>query len=161
MGEIYSQKELETTVERLKAEGKTIVFTNGCFDILHAGHVVYLSKAKKLGDVLVLGLNSDTSVRAIKGNGRPINSENERALVVAALNAVDFVTLFEESTPLKLIERLKPHILVKGGDWNKESVVGRECVESAGGEVVIISFVEGFSTTDTIDKIRKRLANSA
>lgn len=138
MKKICSKTELKSKLEELKNEGKKIVFTNGCFDILHAGHTHYLAKAKALGDVLVLGLNSDSSVRSIKGEKRPLIPEEERAAVIAALESVDYVTIFEESTPLELIEFLRPHILVKGGDWNEDDVVGRSAVQSWGGRVVII-----------------------
>lgn len=142
-------------IERLKKEGKKIVFTNGCFDILHVGHTRYLKDAKKLGDVLILGLNSDESVRSLKGEKRPLVPENERADVVAALESVDYVTIFHEQTPLALIEYLKPDVLVKGGDWKKEQVVGRESVEKQGGRVIIIPEIKGSSTTNIIEKIKK------
>lgn len=150
-----SWESLKKEVDRLKREGKKVVFTNGCFDILHVGHVRYLKEAGRLGDVLVLALNSDSSVRSIKGEKRPLNPEKERAEVAAALGCVDFVTLFSEETPLRLIEFLKPHILVKGGDWAEESVVGRESAKRWGGRVVIIPQVEGASTTHVVEKILK------
>ncbi len=155
MEKILSWESLKKEVDRLKREGKKVVFTNGCFDILHVGHVRYLKEAGRLGDVLVLALNSDSSVRSIKGEKRPLNPEKERAEVAAALGCVDFVTLFSEETPLRLIEFLKPHILVKGGDWAEESVVGRESAKRWGGRVVIIPQVEGASTTHVVEKILK------
>lgn len=151
---IVSWDTLKERIETLKGEGKTIVFTNGCFDILHVGHVRYLDEAKNLGDVLVLGLNSDASIGRIKGSLRPIVPQDERAAVMAALESVDFVALFDEDTPLGLIEYLEPHILVKGGDWTEEEVVGRESVRSRGGRVVIIPETKGASTTNIIEKIR-------
>lgn len=150
---ILTTGELKKRIDRLKEEGKTVVFTNGCFDILHVGHVRYLEEAKKLGDVLVLGLNSDSSVRAIKGPRRPVVPEEDRACVMAALESIDFVTLFDEETPLHLIETLEPHIIVKGGDWSPERIVGRDLVESLGGRVVVIPEIPGSSTTNIIEKI--------
>ncbi|MBN2282645.1 MAG: D-glycero-beta-D-manno-heptose 1-phosphate adenylyltransferase [Deltaproteobacteria bacterium] len=150
---ILTTGELKKRIDRLKEEGKTVVFTNGCFDILHVGHVRYLEEAKKLGDVLVLGLNSDSSVRAIKGPRRPVVPEEDRACVMAALESIDFVTLFDEETPLHLIETLEPHIIVKGGDWSLERIVGRDLVESRGGRVVVIPEIPGSSTTNIIEKI--------
>ncbi len=153
MGKILDREKLRAEVERLRREGKKIVFTNGCFDILHVGHVRYLQAARDLGDVLVLALNSDSSVRSIKGEKRPVVPEGERAEVISALKCVDYVTLFGEDTPLALIELLKPDILVKGGDWAEEKVVGRESVRKWGGRVAIIPQVEGASTTNIIDKV--------
>jgi rfaE bifunctional protein nucleotidyltransferase chain/domain len=153
MENILSREKLKERLDILKGEGKTIVFTNGCFDIIHAGHVRYLTEAKKLGDILVLALNSDSSVKVIKGDERPIVPEEERAIVVGSLESVDYVTLFDEETPLRLIEYLRPHILVKGGDWDEESVVGRDAVRQWGGAVVIIPEVKGASTTNIIEKI--------
>jgi D-beta-D-heptose 7-phosphate kinase/D-beta-D-heptose 1-phosphate adenosyltransferase len=153
MEKIYSREELKKIIDRLRKEGKKIIFTNGCFDILHVGHTRYLEEAKKQGDVLVLGLNSDDSVRSIKGQKRPVIPENERADVVAALESVDFVTIFPELTPLELIEYLKPDVIVKGGDWKEEQVVGRKSLERWGGRVIIIPEIKGSSTTNVIDKI--------
>lgn len=133
--------------------GARIVFTNGCFDLLHPGHVTYLEAARALGDLLVVGLNSDGSVRRLKGAGRPILSQAERATVLAGLRSVDFVVVFEEDTPLSVIEAIVPHLLVKGGDWPLEAVVGREIVESAGGRAITIPFVEGHSTTGIVERI--------
>ena len=138
--------------KRLKAEGKSVVFTNGCFDILHLGHVTYLNFARQQGDVLVLGMNSDASVRRNKGDDRPINCELDRAEVLAALECIDYVVLFDEDEPKTLIEALLPDVLVKGEDW-AHYVSGREAVEAAGGKVVLAKMVEGRSTTGTIEKV--------
>lgn len=136
-------------------EGR-LVFTNGCFDLLHRGHVEYLYAARALGDALVVGLNSDDSVRRLKGESRPVVTELDRAIVLAGLGAVDAVTIFEEDTPRDLIAALLPDLLVKGGDYRPEDVVGREEVEAAGGEVVIIPFLEGRSTTALINRMQPR-----
>lgn len=144
-----------TDIEKLKEilnkknNGKKIVFTNGCFDILHRGHVEYLQKAKELGDLLVLGLNSDSSVKRLKGESRPINNEKDRAIILSALECVDYIIIFDEDTPLELIKNLKPDILVKGGDYKIENVVGREYAK----ETVLIDFVDGYSTTKIIKNI--------
>ena len=132
----------------------TVVFTNGCFDLLHAGHVEYLSEARALGDVLVVGLNSDASVRRLKGAGRPLVPEEARARVVAALSDVDAITVFGEDTPEALIGSLLPDVLVKGGDYTVEQVVGRQAVEAAGGRVAAVPYVSGHSTTSLLDRIR-------
>ena len=132
---------------------KTIVFTNGCFDILHVGHVTYLEAAKNLGDALVVGVNSDASVRRLKGKSRPINPEKDRAAVLSALRCVDFVVLFEEDTPLRIITALKPNVLVKGGDYTPDTIVGADVVRSGGGSVVTIPLVAGKSTTAIAEKI--------
>ncbi len=133
---------------------KKIVFTNGCFDILHRGHVTYLSEAKKLGDLLVIGLNSDASVKRLKGPERPINNEKDRQYVLSQLKSVDFVEIFTEDTPLNLILTVKPKVLVKGGDWKIEQIVGGKEVQAAGGNVYSLQFVNGYSTTKIIDKIQ-------
>lgn len=137
-----------------KRHGQKIVFTNGCFDVLHFGHVHYLLQAKKLGDILVIGLNSDDSVRRLKGPTRPINGENERAFVLAALVCVDYVTLFEEDTPEELIKVVRPDVLVKGGDYTLDNIVGADFVTQNGGTVTTIPFVEGFSSTRIIEKLK-------
>lgn len=137
-------------------QGQTIVFTNGCFDILHKGHVEYLNFCKSKGDIVVVGLNSDASVRAIKGPERPINSQGDRAAVLAALASVDYVTIFDESTPLSLIEAVQPDILVKGSDWKDKGVVGREVVEARGGRVLLAPLVQGRSSTAVIDKMKSK-----
>lgn len=153
MRKVRTREELKEVLARLRKKGKKIVFTNGCFDILHAGHTRYLKEARKLGDVLVLALNSDASVRTIKGEKRPIVPQDERTEVLSSLESVDFIVIFEESTPLELIEYLKPDILVKGGDWAEKDVVGRDSVKKWGGRVVIIPKIEGASTTNIIEKI--------
>lgn len=134
--------------------GKKIVFTNGCFDILHRGHVTYLAEARKLGDLLVVGLNSDASVKRLKGPERPINNENDRQFVLSQLRSVDHVEIFTEDTPLNLILTVKPSVLVKGGDWKIEQIVGGKEVQSWGGEVFSLNFVDGYSTTNLIEKIQ-------
>jgi len=141
--------------ERLRREGKRVVFTNGCFDLLHPGHIRYLAEARALGDALIVGLNSDRSVRALKGEGRPILDESERAEVIAALAAVDYVVVFDEDTPQELIARLLPDVLVKGGDWPLDQIVGREEVEAAGGKVISLPYIEGSSTSDIIQRIKE------
>jgi len=153
---IKRKEDLQRIIEDLKAKGKRIVFTNGCFDLLHLGHIRYLEKAKSLGDILVVGVNSDRSVQSLKGPERPILPEEERAEILSGLECVDYITLFDGLTPLELISSLQPHILVKGGDWAKETTVGREVVERSGGEVVILPFVEGSSTSNLIETILKR-----
>ena len=153
MSKITPRNELKATVDRLKREGKKVVFTNGCFDILHAGHTRYLREARKLGDALILALNSDSSVRSLKGPMRPIVPEAERAEVVASLDSVDYVTVFDELTPLELIEFLRPDVIVKGGDWAEKDIVGAETVRKWGGRVAIMPQIEGASTTNIIDKV--------
>lgn len=145
--------ELKLELEELKKKGKKIVFTNGCFDILHWGHVSYLKKARELGDYLVLALNTDDSVKKLKGPTRPINNQNDRALVLNELKSIDFVTFFSEDTPYEIINHIKPDIITKGGDYNPKQVVGKDLVESYGGKVEIIPFVEGKSTSKIINKI--------
>ena len=152
---IISRKQAARKFQSLRRKYSRIVFTNGTFDILHLGHIRYLQKAKAQGDILVIGVNSDASVRSYKGPNRPINKQNERMEVLAALECVDYVVLFGESTPLKLICEIKPHILVKGADWKKSEIVGAGEVESWGGAVRRITFVKGKSTTGTIEKILK------
>lgn len=140
-------------IDKLKNKGKRVVFTNGCFDILHSGHARYLYAARNLGDYLIVAVNSDRSVQEIKEEGRPIIPQNERAEMIAALGCVDAVVIFDEDTPLKTIEYLMPNILVKGGDWEKNEIVGSEVVENSGGEVKRIPYVSGYSTTEIIEKI--------
>jgi len=154
MKKILKKDVLRKKLEELRKKGKKIAFTNGCFDILHVGHVRYLREARKTADALVLALNSDSSVRSIKGEKRPLINEKERAEILAALEFVDFVTIFKELTPLKLIKYLKPDILIKGGDWPEEKVVGREEVKKWGGRVEIIAEVKGKSTTNIVEKIK-------
>jgi len=142
-------------VKKLVPINKKIVFTNGCFDILHAGHVQYLQAAKALGDVLVVGLNSDASVKRLKGEYRPINNEHDRAIVIAALAAVDYVIIFNEDTPYELIKQIQPDVLVKGGDWAVEDIVGHDIVLAKGGVVKSLLFIEGQSTTSIIQRMQK------
>jgi D-beta-D-heptose 7-phosphate kinase/D-beta-D-heptose 1-phosphate adenosyltransferase len=150
---IVEREELKKTVQALKNAGKKIVFTNGCFDLLHLGHVRYLEAARAEGDVLVIGVNSDRSVHEIKGPIRPVVPEDERAEVLAALACVDFVTLFDEPDPLETIRALLPDVLVKGADWAEDAIVGRAIVEAHGGRVVRIPLTQGASTTSIIEKI--------
>ena len=141
-------------VQTLRAQGKSVVFTNGVFDLLHPGHLRYLQHARSLGDALVVGLNSDGSVRENKGPGRPIVPEDERAEIVAALACVDAVVVFDEPTPQTIIEALQPDVLVKGADWAEDAIVGREVVEARGGRVVRVRLEPGYSTTGIVEKIR-------
>ena len=142
--------------QKHRLAGKKIVFTNGCFDLLHPGHVDYLERAKALGDILVVGLNSDSSVRRLKGDERPINTEIDRARVLAGLWCVDFVIIFNEDTPYNLIKAIEPDVLVKGGDWPIEKIVGRDIVQAKGGIVKSLNFLPGYSTTSLIDKIKAK-----
>ena len=152
---LKSWEEIFEIVRNLKASGEKIVFTNGCFDIIHAGHIKYLYEASELGDILIIGLNSDESVKKLKGKNRPINSELDRATVLSSLTIIDYIVIFQEDTPYKLIEHIKPDILVKGGDWKPEEIVGSDIVMKNGGIVKSLIFKEGFSTTDLIEKIKK------
>lgn len=161
MGEILSQGRLVDRVRSVQREGKKVVFTNGCFDLLHVGHVRYLKAAKELGDYLVVALNSDASVKAIKGSERPIVAQEERAEVLAALSSVDFVTIFEELDPGRLIALLEPDVLVKGGDWPADQIVGKEVVEAKGGRVLSLPLVAGAGSSSIIHCILKRYANSS
>ena len=156
MSNIKNIDELVEIRKNLKAENKTVVFTNGCFDIIHAGHVDYLTKSKALGDILIVGVNSDFSVRKIKGEKRPILSERERSYIISNIKPVDYVTLFDEDTPGKLIETLVPDILVKGADWAIENIVGRDIVVANGGEVKTIEFVNDQSTSKIIKTVLER-----
>jgi D-beta-D-heptose 7-phosphate kinase/D-beta-D-heptose 1-phosphate adenosyltransferase len=140
-------------LEARRQEGRSIVFTNGCFDLLHAGHVCYLEEARALGDLLVVGINTDESVRGIKGPGRPINALEDRVLVLGGLSCVDMIIPFHEPDPHRLIARVRPHVLVKGADWAKGDIVGRDLVESMGGRVVTLPLREGISTTVIIERI--------
>ena len=153
--------ELLEKLDALRGEGKKIVFTNGCYDILHPGHVDLLERCKAQGDVLVLGLNSDESVkRQGKGDDRPVNPYPVRAFVLAHLESVDFVVRFDEDTPAKLIEAVQPDVLVKGGDWSVDRIVGRESVQRRGGEVISLPLLQGYSTTALIEKIRRTAPGS-
>ena len=149
---IVSRAAARRLFARLRAEGKTIVFTNGCFDILHAGHAQYLRRAAALGDVLVVGLNGDASVRRLKGEGRPVQKERDRAYLLASLACVSYVVVFPEDTPAKLIEAVVPHVLVKGADWKGKEIVGGDFVKAHGGAVKTIRFLAGRSTTSIIAK---------
>lgn len=155
---IISREELKKIRKALKESGKKVVFTNGCFDLIHAGHVDYLSKAKGFGDVLIVAVNSDESIRRIKGEARPITPLSERGFVLSNIKAVDYVTPFEEDTPFEIINELVPDILVKGADWSIENIVGRETVESNGGEVKTIEFVNNQSTSNIIKIILERFS---
>ncbi|MBT4332320.1 MAG: D-glycero-beta-D-manno-heptose 1-phosphate adenylyltransferase [Candidatus Cloacimonetes bacterium] len=149
-------EEITDISRKLKEQSKTIVFTNGCFDILHAGHAKYLAEAKKLGNILILGLNSDSSVKRLKGNDRPINNEQDRAIVLSALCSVSYIVIFDEDTPYELINNIKPNILVKGGDWKPEDIVGHDIVSSYNGRVKSLSFIEGKSPTAIVNKLREK-----
>src|SRR5918911_3861113 len=156
---ILAPEELAEVRARLRAAGRRLVFTNGCFDLLHVGHVRYLQQARALGDALLVAINSDRAVRELKGAGRPIMNEQERAEVLAALAAVDYVTVFDELSPRKLIAELLPDVLAKGGDYALDEIHGREEVERAGGRVYALPFVAGASTTDIIERIRGALSD--
>jgi D-beta-D-heptose 7-phosphate kinase/D-beta-D-heptose 1-phosphate adenosyltransferase len=154
MGKIVSQAELVRIIGREKSSGRCVVFTNGCFDLLHPGHVRCLAEARALGDLLIVAINSDASVRGNKGPERPLVPQQDRAEVLAALSSVDYVTIFDEPTPRELISQLLPNVLVKGADWAPEQVAGRQEVEAAGGRVVSIPLAPGYSTTNLVEKIR-------
>ena len=152
---IFSLDNLKNQVNAWKQAGKKIVFTNGCFDIIHRGHIEVLAQTAYLGDRLIIGLNSDSSIQKLKGEDRPIMTENSRAILLAALSFVDAVILFPEDTPINLISTLLPDVLAKGGDYEIETIVGHEIVQNNGGQVILVPFVEGFSSTTIIDKIKK------
>lgn len=152
--ELLSQAELLGVRQTLRAAGKTLVFTNGVFDLLHVGHVRYLAAARALGDALVVAINSDRTVRELKGEGRPVINENERAEILAALRQVDYVSIFDDVSPRSLIAKLLPDVLVKGGDYGLDEIHGREEVEAAGGRVVSLPFVQGASTSTIIDRMK-------
>jgi len=156
MSNIKTREEIKKIRTQLKSEGKKVVFTNGCFDLIHSGHVDYLVKAKEMGDVLFLALNSDSSIRNIKGDKRPILKQDERAFIVSNLKPVDYVTFFEEDTPAEIIGDLIPDVLVKGADWQIDKIVGRQVVEANGGEVKTIQFVSDQSTSNIIKIIKER-----
>ena len=147
--------QLKGIVSSSKKRGKKIVFTNGCFDILHLGHIEYLEQAATLGNTLIVAVNSDTSVRRLKGNSRPVMGEEQRALLVAACECVDYVTIFSEATPLRLIKALKPDVLAKGGNWQKSDIVGRDFVESYGGKVFSLTLIKGYSSSSIIARIKR------
>jgi D-glycero-beta-D-manno-heptose 1-phosphate adenylyltransferase len=152
---IKNLPELKKEIEALKAQGQRVVFTNGCFDLLHPGHIRYLYAARQMGDYLVVALNTDRSVKIIKGANRPIQSQDERTELLAALSFVDAVVLFDEDNPLMVIQQLVPNVLVKGGDWTEDKIIGAGVVKQAGGVVKSLPFVAGYSTTALIEKIRK------
>lgn len=155
MGKTLGLRKLVQIRRNLHRTGKTVVFTNGTFDIIHRGHVEYLTRAKKMGDVLIVGLNTDASIRRIKGKGRPINPNRDRAVVLAALAPVDYVCFFGDDTPHKIILHLKPDVLVKGADWNIDAIVGKNVVEKNGGTVRTIRLTKGRSTTNVIERIMR------
>ena len=150
---IKSSREIEIIANGLRNHGNILVTTNGIFDILHVGHIRYLQEAKKLGDMLIVAVNSDASTKRLKGDSRPINNENDRAEVLAALECVDFVTIFNDDNPIKILSLLKPNVHVKGGDYSISQIVEKDAVEKSGGKVVLIPMIEGYSTTDIIQKM--------
>jgi rfaE bifunctional protein nucleotidyltransferase chain/domain len=151
---VKSLDELRSIIAKAREAGKKIVFTNGCFDLLHRGHVHVLRESKALGDILIVGLNTDRSAKAIKGSARPVRSEQDRLELIAAMEMVDYVTLFDEADPYRLIEALRPDVLAKGGDWSADEIIGSDIVQNAGGKVAVIPYLNGFSTTEIIAKIR-------
>lgn len=155
MGQVSTFETIETALAPLRAQGKKIVFTNGVFDLLHVGHVRYLQEARSLGDALVVGVNSDASVKRLKGPTRPVQNESDRAEILAGLWAVDFTVIFTDDTPATLIEKVRPDVLVKGGDWKIDQIVGAPFVQSYGGKVMSLQFVDGRSTTKIIEKAQK------
>lgn len=159
MSGIKTLNEIIVIRERLKKNKKKVVFTNGCFDLIHGGHVDYLTKAKQLGDILIVGLNSDASVKRIKGDKRPILLQDERAFIISSIKPVDYVVFFDEDTPAEIIGKLIPDILVKGADWSIDNIVGRDVVEANGGEVKTIKFVNEQSTTKIINSILNKYKN--
>lgn len=152
---LVSRELAKNIIEVAKQKENKIVFTNGCFDILHVGHVRYLRESKKLGDILIVGMNSDDSVRRLKGDSRPVNCEDDRAEVLCALECVDYVSIFDEDTPFELISTIIPDIITKGGDYNPDQIVGADIVAQNGGKVVVINYVEGKSTSKVIEKINQ------
>ena len=161
LNKIVSDEKLFAIVKDLKQAGRRIVFTNGCFDLLHPGHISYLKSARLLGDVLVVGVNGDRSVRALKGDRRPILNEDERCLLLSGLEAVSYVTLFRETTPIRLIQGILPDVLVKGGDWGVEEIVGKGEVEANGGQVISLPYETGQSTSGIIERILRKYARDA
>jgi rfaE bifunctional protein nucleotidyltransferase chain/domain len=158
---VKNRDELLRILTVLKKNDKKIVFTNGCFDILHSGHVQYLDAAKKLGDVLIIGLNSDKSVKRLKGPARPINNESDRSLVLAALCLTDYVVIFDEDTPYNLINSIKPDVLVKGGDWKPKDIVGSDILHEYGGKVISLLYIAGKSTTSIINEVKELDTNQS
>jgi D-beta-D-heptose 7-phosphate kinase/D-beta-D-heptose 1-phosphate adenosyltransferase len=155
MNKILDRNTLKNELDPLRKKGKKIAFTNGCFDILHIGHIRYLREAKKTADILVLAINSDASVKKIKGEKRPLVPQEDRAEIMAALEFIDFVTIFDETTPLELIILLKPDVLIKGGDWAQDKVVGRDEIKKWGGKLTLIPEIKGKSTTSIVEKIKQ------
>ena len=153
-GKLKSSDEITVIAAKARADGKVVVFTNGCFDLIHRGHVHVLREAKAAGDLLIVGINTDRSVKSIKGKSRPIVSEIDRVELIAAMEMVNYVVLFDEPDPTRLIAAIKPNVLAKGGDYNSDQVVGRELVERAGGRIAVIPYLQGFSTTEIIERIR-------
>jgi rfaE bifunctional protein nucleotidyltransferase chain/domain len=153
-GKLKSLDELKAVVANAKRQGKTVVFTNGCFDLLHRGHLHILREAKACGDILIVALNSDRSVKALKGPTRPVLPESDRTELIGALEMVDYVVVFDEPDPYTLIETLRPDVLAKGGDWRPEKIIGSDVVEQGGGRVAVIPYLKGFSTTEIIERIR-------
>jgi D-beta-D-heptose 7-phosphate kinase/D-beta-D-heptose 1-phosphate adenosyltransferase len=153
-GKLKNLGELAAIASEARRAGKTVVFTNGCFDLLHRGHVHILREARAMGDILIVGVNSDRSVRGIKGPKRPILGETDRSELIAAMEMVNYIVLFDETDPRKLIEAIKPDVLAKGGDWGPDGVVGADIVERTGGKVAVIPYLKGFSTTEIIERIR-------
>ena len=151
---ILTSAEFKKIRSDFKKENKSLVFTNGCFDILHKGHAAYLNQAKSLGDKLIVGVNSDRSVKVLKGDNRPVNNENDRYFLLDNLKSVDYVIIFDEDTPYNLIKDIEPEYLVKGGDWKKEDIVGWDIVEAAGGKVMSLDYVDNYSTTNTLKKLK-------
>jgi D-beta-D-heptose 7-phosphate kinase/D-beta-D-heptose 1-phosphate adenosyltransferase len=156
LNKIKTTLELKPVLDILRSAGKKIVFTNGCFDLIHTGHVRYLAKARSFGDILVVAVNSDASVRQLKGEKRPINSQDDRTEALAALASVDYVTVFDELDPHRIISQLQPDVLIKGGDWPVEKIIGRDVVEARGGKVISAGYIEGASTTGIIQRIVER-----
>lgn len=158
MRKVSTPSKLERRIAGARRSGKRVVFTNGCFDLIHPGHVRYLRAAKRLGDILVVALNSDRSVRRLKGQGRPLVPQRDRCEVMAALEMVDYVTVFSEDTPYKLIEKLRPDVLVKGGDWKADQIVGADLVQARGGRVRSLPFARGYSTTKLVHQVERQRA---
>lgn len=152
---VLTRKEFQKIRQDIKEKNLKLVFTNGCFDILHRGHISYLNEAKSLGDVLIVGLNSDSSVRKLKGNNRPYNNENDRAFVLDNLKAVDYIVIFSEDTPYDLIKNIKPDFLVKGGDWKEKDIVGSDIIKENGGKIISLKYIDDYSTTSLIEKIKE------
>ena len=153
-GKVKSLDELKRIADQARRDGKTVVLTNGCFDLLHRGHVHILREAKALGDILIVAINSDRSVKAIKGPSRPVLLESDRTELLAAMEMVDYVALFDEPDPYDLIAAVRPNVLVKGGDWGSDEIVGADIVKRNGGKVAVIPYLKGFSTTEIIERIR-------